>query len=459
MKIRMIANIVLYFLVSVSVFAEDQKEDKKIPQKDEIAFYIHPPCYAPRDLYINKDSFFSSWERTGKINKGSNISHHRLSNIKDELEYESGIDDSYGLAADGIPVTWDEFYKTANFKAKQLKCADIWTNKLSHLFAGWNLEGSSLELRGDLTDAVVTKCDLYLFIPDFGSLDCKARMYGEKSYYKNNLTKEEEEIASKAFTVFTSTWNYKYNRLEYISLYGIDLRKGDFYKKDVSKMRFVDCKFFDETNKNEYIFADAVITGNHNNPYQETPNGISKEQLYKTDCYKKKQLKNINVHHLPRLDVTGQNLEGTTFTGSAADYKFDGTYIERTTMRSITKDQLYTTKSYKNGFISKSRFFDADFSHANLSNMNLTGCRFFKCDFKDADFTNSVINNCSFGISAKESGYNVNNPHLESKNLSIEQIKSTWNYKNNRMDGIKLPEEIQKALDAEKQAMNKSEKK
>jgi hypothetical protein len=43
--------------------------------------------------------------------------------------------------------------------------------------------------------------------------------------------------------------------------------------------------------------------------------------------------------------------------------------------------------------------------------------------------------------------------------LTVEQIKSTWNYKNGKMDRIKLPPDIQKALDEEmKQKDAKKEK-
>jgi O-phosphoseryl-tRNA(Cys) synthetase len=56
--------------------------------------------------------------------------------------------------------------------------------------------------------------------------------------------------------------------------------------------------------------------------------------------------------------------------------------------------------------------------------------------FKGANFTDAIISGCIF----------TNNV----KNLTVEQIKSTWNYKVGRMDGIKLPPDIQKALDAEK---------
>ena len=48
------------------------------------------------------------------------------------------------------------------------------------------------------------------------------------------------------------------------------------------------------------------------------------------------------------------------------------------------------------------------------------------------DLTDSVISGCTLN------------------GVTLENVKSTWNYKNNRMEGITLPSDIQKALDAEK---------
>jgi uncharacterized protein YjbI with pentapeptide repeats len=100
-----------------------------------------------------------------------------------------------------------------------------------------------------------------------------------------------------------------------------------------------------------------------------------------------------------------------------------------------------TTKSYKDGKINGSFFTASDFSDAVLSNLNLTGCKIIKCNLQNADFSNSVITDCEF---------------TNSKNLNLDQIKSTWNYKTGNMTGIKLPAEIQKALDAEKQQVKKN---
>ena len=42
------------------------------------------------------------------------------------------------------------------------------------------------------------------------------------------------------------------------------------------------------------------------------------------------------------------------------------------------------------------------------------------------------------------------NCNLSNSNITTEQLKSTWNYKNNRMDLIKLPPDLQKYFDEEK---------
>jgi uncharacterized protein YjbI with pentapeptide repeats len=450
MKIRMIFNIsfciVFVYFISAFVLAEDKNEYKKIQSEDknEIAFYLYPEdipenmwlhAWLPkrrRDFYSDS-GVWNTWERTGKFPKGTDMSQFHLADGNGgKLPYEPG-DGTYGMEVSGIPISWKDFYETTNFKTKRLRYAQIRTIKLSHLFSDWDLEGSSLELRGNLTNAIVTNCYLYSRMPNMDNYD------GQK--LKNNIdARNDEAIAAETFTVFMSTWNYKNNRLIGILLNNVDLRKGNFNRKDVSQMKFFNCKFFDETNKNEYLFEDAIITREFTNKtnfghFVELPNGISKEQLYQTQCYKKKKLKNIIVWHLPKLDLTEQNLEGTTFMESVADYKFDGAYWERTSLISVTQEQLYTTKSYKDGKINNTQFNNANFSCANLSNLNLTGCKFLKCDLNHANFTNSVISNCIFS---------------ETKNLTIEQIKLTWNYKNNRMNGIKLPNELQKIFDTEK---------
>jgi hypothetical protein len=61
------------------------------------------------------------------------------------------------------------------------------------------------------------------------------------------------------------------------------------------------------------------------------------------------------------------------------------------------------------------------------------GCRFGGASFEDAVITNAHI---------------IHGLRL-STGLSLTQIKSTWNYKHGRMQGVKLPEELAAALESE----------
>ncbi|MDR2346325.1 MAG: pentapeptide repeat-containing protein [Planctomycetaceae bacterium] len=81
------------------------------------------------------------------------------------------------------------------------------------------------------------------------------------------------------------------------------------------------------------------------------------------------------------------------------------------------------------------------------SNQNLSNCKFESVDLTGTDFTNAIITGVQFN------GYE----RYSAINPTIDQIKSTWNYKNNRMDGIKLPPDIQKELDKEKQKNTKDD--
>jgi uncharacterized protein YjbI with pentapeptide repeats len=171
---------------------------------------------------------------------------------------------------------------------------------------------------------------------------------------------------------------------------------------------------------------------------------LTRKQLESTASFKGKSL--LEIH------FSGSDLSGTDFTG----FTLQNTYFKSTLLKDciftdaviegcdlgyknhgITFEQLRSTKSYQDGNLIKIGL-NLVWSEgiADFSGMNLTGCR-FSCGSDNQgqlDLTDSVITNCTFSYF---------------KGLTLENIKSTWNYKHNRMEGIKLPEEIQKALDAE----------
>jgi uncharacterized protein YjbI with pentapeptide repeats len=139
--------------------------------------------------------------------------------------------------------------------------------------------------------------------------------------------------------------------------------------------------------------------------------------------------------------------EGNELTGSAVrkiiensgNNQWEKEKISWMMKNGLQKEQLMQTASFKKNKLINVKFC-MNMSKLNLSGFNLTGCK-FSGDLTDVDFADAVITDCVFGWET---------------NLTAEQIKSTWNYKTNNMTGIKLPAEIQKALDAEKQQAKKN---
>lgn len=258
--------------------------------------------------------------------------------------------------------------------------------------------------------------------------------------------------------------NCKINR-QLSELRNIVFDKSILSGSDLDETCFINCSFR-KTNMSGVVapsslfrdcdFADATIIGSNF--------VLTKEQFCSTASYRNKSIQGTEFH----LDISGinfsdYNLRNVGFYGSfvhgcnfsdslISGASFSGKYEKRDHSKdygyllidNFSCNQLFTTKDYKQGTILDVNFFAVDFSRCNFSKMNLTGCRFnpfigieekIYCDFSNTDMTDAVISHCVFH---------------ETKNLTFEQIKSTWNYKVGRMEGIVLPKQIQDLLDAEK---------
>ncbi len=104
----------------------------------------------------------------------------------------------------------------------------------------------------------------------------------------------------------------------------------------------------------------------------------------------------------------------------------------------VSQDQLSSTASYKRGDLSGIKF-RMDLEGMDLSCQVLVDCVFSSSNLKNTDFTDAVISGCTFREFSPE--------HVP----SVDQIKSTWNYKHDRMEGIVLPEEVAEALGREEE--------
>jgi uncharacterized protein YjbI with pentapeptide repeats len=259
----------------------------------------------------------------------------------------------------------------------------------------------------------------------------------------------------------------------------IQFDKSTFYNSRITNLTLNNCSFRDVTfhggnyffygksapnaNNQGCDFTNATIhIGSKNyskleNSFRTDLIGYTTFHIYHSDAlkqtksYKEKNLSNVDLligadTGIDSLDFSGfdlsfaslrkwQDMKKPIYSNNYfLPFKFENAFLFYTTLP-INKEQLYTTESYKNGTINYTCLMNDDFTKVNFSKMNLTGCRFYKdTNFQDADFTDAVISDCDF---EKVIG------------LTYEQIKSTWNYKNNRMDDIKLPKEIKSQLNNE----------
>lgn len=74
-------------------------------------------------------------------------------------------------------------------------------------------------------------------------------------------------------------------------------------------------------------------------------------------------------------------------------------------------------------------------------------------DFKGYDFSNSLVSDCNFSF-VDFTGASFDNAALRDVSfdhcvITLDQIKSTWNYRNGQLDSVELPSELQREIDWE----------
>ena len=142
------------------------------------------------------------------------------------------------------------------------------------------------------------------------------------------------------------------------------------------------------------------------------------------------------------MDLTGAiSCLETRRTGSSAvepDGCNQGAFENDPVHVPMVNEHLRSTASYRQGDLSGIRLYDVDLAGVDLSNQNLTKAAFGHCDLTNVDFTDAVITAADFVTFRYRDD--------PTKGLTADQIKSTWNYKHGRMEGIQLPEAVAKAL-------------
>jgi uncharacterized protein YjbI with pentapeptide repeats len=327
-----------------------------------------------------------------------------------------------------------------------------------------------------------------------------------------------------------------------VPLFHVKFDRSDFTAADIEETAFKNCVFRGAILRNIYSWGeiqsdcdltDADITGSHLL--------ITREQLRSTKNYKEKNLSGTILEgDFSSVSFAGFNLAGTVFkscdlsgcdfTGADISHAAIGLQTEAehpNSKRAFTKEQLYSTKSYKERNLDQVIFSNCDFRGADLSGQSLG--HFVACDLTDANFSNAAFpfplssqypyihdsrekqsmylgsrygfTNCrltaaqfystrtyksaklplEFALEQMElDGWNFSSMDLTrvsfrdsslkganlmdarngdfkfAKGLTLEQIKSTWNYKNGKTkDSVgdcptfRLPEKLTDALQRE----------
>jgi uncharacterized protein YjbI with pentapeptide repeats len=133
----------------------------------------------------------------------------------------------------------------------------------------------------------------------------------------------------------------------------------------------------------------------------------------------------FQVSKCERADFSGSDLRGASIAPARTDNPdcIRDSDIRGARLGMVTREQLESTTSYRMGDLSGTTF-HISLAGVDLSRQVLVGCGFVGCDITGTDFTDAVITGCEFRV-------------FKPEDLpSAHQIRSTWNYKHKRMDGI-----------------------
>jgi uncharacterized protein YjbI with pentapeptide repeats len=218
--------------------------------------------------------------------------------------------------------------------------------------------------------------------------------------------------------VIRASYRYPSRKIASFDFRAADLRESRFYG-DFSQTDFSDAR------------VDRAYFGN---------DMITFDKIASTRDFKERRLRvrlsarsGIAAASSPGdWDLSGINLAGSDLSFNPGDVNFtDATIRDCTIRHGLTREQLYSTRSYRQGDLAGLRLWSIDLSGWDLSRVNLTGSTFSHCTFAGTNLEDAVITGARFSSTS---------------DLTVEQIQSTWNYKHGRMEGVELFGKVAAAL-------------
>lgn len=293
----------------------------------------------------------------------------------------------------------------ADFFASDLEYADLRASILRNARLENTWLESSMLTNADFTDSLIAGANL-------SRTDLtKAQLYSSDSYKRRDLSR----LALRFMTLID--WD----------LSGQDLTGASFNLSDVTRTNFTDA-----------IVAGANFSG-------ATQSGLTKEQLYSTASYRRHNLQSIDLadNDLSGWDFSNQDLTNGRFTpaivGPVAlnltqtnfvDAIIEGAQFRSSVQYGFTKDQLYSTASYKQhntrgidlGYNDLTHW---DFREQDLTNANFNGSTLTNADLADAGLLYSTFTNANLS-SANLARTFVYAANFAFANLSFADLRGTF---------------------------------
>jgi uncharacterized protein YjbI with pentapeptide repeats len=323
--------------------------------------------------------------------------------------------------------TPEQLYSTRSYQDRDLQGINLNNNDLS----GWDFSGQNLSTAG-LQSSLLGGANL---------AGATIRAADFRNTTSGGLTPQQ----------FYSTRSHQENDLRNIELGGNDLSGWDFRGQNLSNASFFgwagNAVYRGSTLANA-DFTDAIIDGTEFDG--TTAHGFTAQQLYSTRSYQLGDLRKVRLSNndLSEWDFSNQELTGATLRSSnIVDADFTGAIVRDANLpRTVTKEQLYSTQSYRildlhgiglegadlregkfsRGFdLTRSTLASTDLTNADLTDANLTGASLSHATLVGADLTDAVVRGAWFY-------------QTTTRGFTKEQLYSTASYEKKNLEGIDL---------------------
>ena len=291
------------------------------------------------------------------------------------------------------PITQDQISSTSSFRDKNLSGVGL---------RGQDLIGFDFSNQ-NLADATLATSALQA--ADFTNANVRDVNFGGTSGF--------------TFTQLQSTQSYQEGQLQGVILDGLDLTDWDMSNINLEGV------WFQGANLSLVDFSEAVIAKTR----FTGAISLTAEQIYATRSYQDRNLTGVAFNlDISNWDLSNQNLSRSDFRGenNLSGTSFEGATITGAFVNGMSREQFYSTASYKNGDLTGIRFDNMDLAGWDFNGQDLTDARFdgasiVDVKFDDADISRAFLSGGAFG-------------------LTEEQLYSTATYQQGRLERVVFTE-------------------